>query len=76
MERWKQVVDEATIARIESLTEAQKQKAAELYSAKSQMNRSGHLTVEQARASLDHWPIYYLGWLNFEEPSNDVQTKR
>ncbi len=63
MKHWREVFDAETVERIEGLTEEQKQLAAENYALATLQNQSGHLTVEQARASLDHWPIYYFGWL-------------
>ena len=66
MSNWRNFFQPDIIEQIESLTEEQKQRAAAMYAAKSLEYPAGHKTVEQARAALDTWPVYYFSWLGIE----------
>lgn len=66
MSKWREHSSAETIAMVEALTENQKRTAAETYSAATLKYQSGHLTYEQARATLDNWPLYFLSWLQTE----------
>lgn len=70
---WRDRFDNATLAKVDALSDEQKDAAAALYSAKSQMYSSS-ITPDQARQTLDSWPVYYLSWLKkLDQESVDDQ---
>lgn len=60
---WRDHFDAATLAKVDALTDEQKDAAAARYSEASQIYPSS-ITPEQARQRLDSWPVYYLSWLD------------